>query len=394
MTPKTACCIALLFAGLSTGHADDGRGLKRGGNSQEVSISGTSSGAAMAMQYAVAHSASISGVGSIAGPGWGCAEGKVSQAINDCMCGRKPPTAKTDLARQLAKRGDMDPLVAGKPKALGRSYIFHGAADHTVAGKSAQANIDFLSALTGNPPVIDRGNSADGSSAAGHGILSPDGSDSCEATSVEGSYVRNCGHADNAGRLFLTLYGQGGAYDPRKRTARIPDEEVWSFDQQALIDEVKKGQPMLAADRHWLGFPYKSTRRANFDLAPTGYLYVPPSCRRSGSHCRIHVALHGCKQEVKTYATTAGYNNWAEHYRVIVIYPAIRPDAPISEEVCRLDPVPAMADSWWVEPNPNGCWDWWGYLDGSGQKNRYLTRQAPQMQVIERIIAEATRPLR
>lgn len=394
MMPKTAYCIAALFAGLSTAHADDGRALKRGGNRQAVSISGASSGAAMAMQYAVAHSGNIGGVGSIAGPGWGCAEGKISQAINDCMCGRKAPSAKIDLARQLADRGDIDPLVAGKPKALQRSYVFHSVADRTVVDASAQANIDFLRVLTGNPPVIDRGNSADGSIAAGHGILSPEGSDSCRAGGVEGSYVRNCGNADNAGSLFLALYGQGGADDPKKRVARIPDGEVWSFDQQALIDEVKKGQPMLAADRHWLGFPYKSTRRDNFDLAPTGYLYVPPGCRRSDSHCRIHVALHGCKQDAKTYATTAGYNNWAEHYQVIVIYPAVRPDVPASGDVCSRGPIPAIADSWWVEPNPNGCWDWWGYLDGGVSKNRYLTRQAPQMQVIERIIAEATRPLR
>lgn len=238
VTPKAVFCIATLFAGLSASHADDGLGLKRGGNSQAISISGISSGAAMAMQYAVAHSGSVSGVGSIAGPGWACAEGKVSRAINDCMCGRAAPTAKTNLARQLAGRGEIDRLIAGKPKALLRSYVFHSAADRTVVDKSAQANIDFLSAFTGTPPELDRGNSADDSVAAGHGILSPDGSDSCRATGVEGSYVRHCGKADNAGQLFLALYGRGGAYDPGKRAARIPDSEVWSFDQQALIDEV------------------------------------------------------------------------------------------------------------------------------------------------------------
>ena len=62
-------------------HADDGLGLKRGGSNDNVTISGVSSGAAMAVQYAVAHSKSIVGVGAIAGPGWGCADGRISQAV-------------------------------------------------------------------------------------------------------------------------------------------------------------------------------------------------------------------------------------------------------------------------------------------------------------------------
>jgi hypothetical protein len=47
-------------------------------------------------------------------------------------------------------------------------------------------------------------------------------------------------------------------------------------------------------------------------------------------------------------------------------------------------------DSWYFEPNPNGCWDWWGYLDTSNRKDRYLTKDGPQIRVIERIIAEVT----
>ncbi len=52
----------------------------------------------------------------------------------------------------------------------------------------------------------------------------------------------------------------------------------------------------------------------------------------------------------------------------------------------------SIADSSWVKPNPNACWDWWGYLDDeTPQAKRYLTRKAPQIRVIESIIVEATR---
>src|SRR4051795_7412707 len=61
----------LIVASLAFGslaQADDNLGLRRGGDPHQVSISGLSSGGAMALQYAVAHSSSIIGVGSVAGP--------------------------------------------------------------------------------------------------------------------------------------------------------------------------------------------------------------------------------------------------------------------------------------------------------------------------------------
>src|SRR3954471_1309520 len=67
----------LIVASLAFGslaQADDNLGLRRGGDPHQVSISGLSSGGAMALQYAVAHSSSIIGVGSVAGPAWDCAE--------------------------------------------------------------------------------------------------------------------------------------------------------------------------------------------------------------------------------------------------------------------------------------------------------------------------------
>lgn len=392
----TSVLLAILLSGPGLARADDGLGLARAGNAGDVSVSGVSSGAAMAVQYAVAHSGSIVGVGVIAGPGWGCAEDRVSQAINDCMCGRHPVIAQTDTARALAAgAGKIDPLVSGKPRALKRAYVFHSAKDATVAEQSGQAGIEFLTAFIGTAPVIDRGSPADGSDRAGHGIISPQGADACQADGRETTYVRRCGAADNAGRLFLALYGQGESYDPGSRIADIPEHEVWQFSQQRLVDDVTAGAEMIAPDRTLWFYPYRSARRKHLDMAATGYVYVPPGCRRAGSRCRVHVALHGCKQDARTFAITAGYNNWAEHYRVIVVYPALAPDAPQTGEVCRMAPVPAAADNAWFEPNPNGCWDWWGYLDADWlDGRRYLTQDAPQMRVIERIIAEVTRPVR
>jgi hypothetical protein len=163
--------VSALSLGLNAAQADDGLGLKRGGNRDDVSISGVSSGAAMAVQYAVAHSMSIVGVGAIAGPAWGCADGRLSQAVNDCMCGRNALEPKLNTARELARVGKIDSLPSGKPKALKRSYIFHSPADNTVAKQSGEANAAFLTAFIGGSPTIDWGNIGDGSNQAGHGII-------------------------------------------------------------------------------------------------------------------------------------------------------------------------------------------------------------------------------
>lgn len=398
MIRRIAFLIAVFLLGLNVAHADDGRGLKRGGNAKDVTLSGVSAGAAMAMQYAVAYSGSIVGVGSIAGPGWGCADGSLSQAINNCMCGRDRDSvvSKIDIARALATStdGDIDRLISGKPQALRRSYVFHSAGDQTVVPQSGKASIDFLTSFIGRAPVVDWGNPENGSNNAGHGIVSPEGTDACRTSGNEVTYVRRCGTEDTPGKLFHALYRQGSVYDASKRVNHIHESEVWQFDQQRIIRNLKIDASAIASDL-LTAPPSKSLRRKNLDMARTGYLYVPPSCRPVASNCRVHIALHGCKQNARNFAITAGYNNWAEYYKVIVVYPALERGAPLSGEVCKMAPVPSSADNSWVEPNVNACWDWWGYLNlgWPEKKHRYLTKKAPQMRVIKHIIAEVTRPM-
>jgi poly(3-hydroxybutyrate) depolymerase len=385
---RLLACFAAIAAVSGLASADDGRGLMRGGNPHDVAISGVSSGAAMAVQYAVAHSRSIAGVGAIAGPPWACADGQVSRAINSCMCGSPPAQPRIDTARELAADGAIDPLDSGKPQALRRAFVFHSAGDATVVSSSGRANSEFLAAFIGQPPAVDEGNARDGSDQAGHGIIAPSGTDACR-TGAALTYIRRCGDEDNARDLFRALYSEV-VFNPSQRRDDFPATELWKFDQQQLIDQVKARASSVTWDAvFW--WPYSTARRKNFDLAATGYLYVPPSCRGADASCRVHVALHGCKQDARTFALRAGYNNWAEHYRAIIVYPAIEPGSNLDSDSCTIG-APFLADYSLVEPNPNGCWDWWGYLDGFMQKNRYLTKAAPQMQVIELIIREVTAP--
>ncbi|WP_336492688.1 extracellular catalytic domain type 2 short-chain-length polyhydroxyalkanoate depolymerase [Methylobacterium nigriterrae] len=388
--------LAAVLCSLATAAvAEDGRGLKRGADPSQVSISGLSSGAAMAVQYAVAHSGSVTAVGAVAGPQWGCAGGSLSRAVNDCMCGRSALTPTIDTARGLAASGAIDGLVLAKPQSLSRSWIFQSPADETVSPRSSKADAAFLADFIGTPPEVDQGNAVDGSDRAGHGIIAPDGTDACAYDGSETSFVRRCGEEDNAGKMLHALYGPGSPYTPSERAADVPGSELWTFDQRHLIEKVKSSGASVSSDYYnpfWLWWPDRSPRRRNFDMASTGYIYVPPSCRSAGSACHVHVALHGCKQDAKRFARKAGYNEWAEHYRTIIVYPAIAPSEPVPGPVCHLPPVDQTLDASSVEPNPNGCWDWWGYLDTASEKGRYLTKTAPQIRVLESLIAEVTAP--
>jgi len=94
-------------------------------------------------------------------------------------------------------------------------------------------------------------------------------------------------------------------------------------------------------------------------------VYIPKACASAGG-CRIHVALHGCRQSAESVGDAfyryAGYNRWAETNRIVVLYPQARA-------------------TWGLPLNPYGCWDWWGYT-GSG----YLTKAAPQIAALRAMV--------
>ena len=104
-------------------------------------------------------------------------------------------------------------------------------------------------------------------------------------------------------------------------------------------------------------------------LAPKGYAYVPEACARDGG-CRLHVAFHGCLQNADSigdaFIRGAGYNEWAEANRIVVLYPQA---AAVTDRVAgvRLD---------W--PNPRGCWDWWGF---TGED--FARKSGPQISAVD-----------
>lgn len=365
--------------------------LPRGVRIEQVTVSGISSGAAMALQYAVAHSASVNGVAAIAGPSWGCAQGFVSTAINDCMCGRQAVPSALPLAREMARSGAIDPLLQGRPKTLTRGFVFHSPLDATVVASTGQASASFLASFIGTPPSVDNGNPSDGSDHAGHGIVAPGGTDRCEASPKDRSYVRQCGQEDNARDLFHALF-PSVQQDPARRLPQVEASAIQAFDQRPFIREVTRTGEYIAPDSlAFFFYPTRSERRLRLDMATTGYFHVPPSCQQAGARCGLHIAFHGCKQQVREFALTAGHVNWAEQHKQVILFPAIDQGAAPVSESCASGAINKVVDTAWYQPNPNGCWDWWGYLDGV-ERTRHLTRSGLQMRVIEQMVRAIVGP--
>ena len=77
------------------------------------------------------------------------------------------------------------------------------------------------------------------------------------------------------------------------------------------------------------------------------------------------MSFHGCNQAASTigsdYYMHAGYNQWAENNRVVVVYPQ------------------TVADE--LKGNPDGCWYWWGYTNKD-----YAFKTGVQMATVDNML--------
>ncbi|MBR0824314.1 hypothetical protein JQ596_02105 [Bradyrhizobium manausense] len=321
----------------------------------ESSISGISSGAFMAVQFGTAWSSVISGVGVVAGGPYWCAKadaldavtgywGPIWRATGACM---KGPASDLDL-RDFTAKADAK-AAAGEIDALsnlGRQkiYLFHGYNDAIVDKAATDAAADFYRHYLG---AANRGNlfyqTALG---AGHSFVvtkeGAPGLNDCKANTEP--YIDQCGY-DQAGIILQHIYGRLNRPNPAQLAGSVK-----SFDQSLYT------KPHLPDA---------------LSLGDTGYVFIPQDCEQ-GAPCRVHVALHGCKQDVgdigRRFVDEAGYNAWADTNRLIILYPQTKtsPFAP---------------------GNPQACWDWWSYVD---HEDSYVTKSGAQIRAIKAMLDALT----
>ena len=328
----------------------------------QVSVAGISSGAFMANQLHIAHSAGIVGAGIVAGGPFGCAVDRVTSdgvsslatiAIGPCMSVPsllKPVAFYQQIAADLAAKGRID-----SPGNLARSrvYLFTGQADTVVNSKVVELGADLYRTL-GVPAsqMVFRDRDLPGKG-AGHSWVTTNFGNRCDANASP--YINDCDY-DQAGEMLQAIYGR---LEPP--VAR-PEGRIVAFDQTEFV-------PRAAA--------------AANGLSDTGYLYVPKACEAGAPlPCRLNVALHGCLQSAEIlgneFYTKIGVNEWADANRIIVLYPQAH-----ATTVAELTAQNFLSP---LNTNPQGCWNWWGYGDDA----RYLTRQGVQIDAIWSMVRRVT----
>lgn len=328
---------------------------------RETSVSGISSGGFMAVQFEVAHAGTVKGAGIVAaGPYW-CAQGSSLTATTACSCTLDPSHTLCSVSADSAR---VPELVAATrrfateqriddPAALARHRVIHfaGGQDHTVPAPVVAQLGRYYSAM-GVPPA---NLSARELPTAGHAMPTADYGGACEVS--QEPYLNRCG-VDAAHAILSWIYG------PLKPVRKKPGGTLTKFDQRAYV-------PSGAAS--W---------RSGLDSS--AWLYVPADCAK-GAACRLHIALHGCRQGQSyvplkplpgggvyfgtTFVEHAGYNRWANANRIVVLYP-------------QAVSVPFV--------NPNGCWDWWGY-SGANYAERDGVQIATLRAMVDRLTAGAAK---
>ncbi len=270
-------------------------------DSSRITVSGVSSGAYMAGQLHLAHSALFDGLAMVAGGPYYCAMNEISRGIGPCIKGGELGRDQLlGYAEGMAAAGRIDDLSNVRDDSV---WLFHGALDNVVdqgpSDVAAEMYIDLApdGAVTLLTDVR-----------AVHGMPTLETGLACDTF---GAPFLNACQFDAAGDLLNSLYGK--LNERAEASGELHDIPQRGFDDADMLEHA--------------------------------YLYVPESCA-DGASCGVHVALHGCSQSAEyvmdAFAVGAGYNEWAESNNLLVLYPQV-------------------ASSKIVPMNPYGCWDWWGY---------------------------------
>jgi poly(3-hydroxybutyrate) depolymerase len=321
---------------------------------EDSSISGISSGGFMAVQFATAWSSVIKGVGVVAGGPFWCARADADDFLNgftlplliaETRCTSGTPADLRSLvakADEKAASGDIDSTGnLGHQKI----YLFHGYNDAKVSRSVTDAAASFYRHYLGD---AHHGNlfyqTALG---AGHSLVvmeEPGASDLNGCKDNDSPYIDQCGY-DQAGIILQHIYG---ALNPPNRGQ--------------LTGQIMPFSQSIYSRPHITGA---------LSLRDTGYVFVPKDCE-DGQRCRVHIALHGCNQDLghidSLFVERTGYNSWADTNRLVVLYPQTE-------------------SSPFLPFNPDACWDWWSYVD---HQDSYVTKSGSQIKAIKAMLDKLT----
>ncbi|MHB0774749.1 extracellular catalytic domain type 2 short-chain-length polyhydroxyalkanoate depolymerase [Halomonas sp. WWR20] len=285
-----------------------------------ISVMGVSSGGYMATQLAVAWPERFSGLAVFAAGPWGCAQGSLRNALNRCMYTRDGLPDLSVLETQRARYQAEGQVGSDAALARQRVFIWHGEQDTTIDPRLGKLLAAQYRAWLTDPTRQLR---VRFNPEAAHGWpVADDAAPRVPCGETSAPYLLDCSDEDGAGEALAWLYPGRNATITPPAAAATQEGALYEFDQR----------------------DFYTGRR----LADRGYVYIPQACAQ-GRPCALMIALHGCnmssEQIGEAFVRHSGLNRWASRYRLVVLYP----QADVSL------------------PNPQGCWDWWGYDESTWQ---------------------------
>ena len=308
----------------------------------QTSVSGVSSGGAMAVQMHVAYSSIMRGVGVIAGVAYGCADPRKLTAGERVVLGLLCMDASSNAAFSIDRTNDAVAVGAIDKPAMylpgQKVWLFSGNNDGTVRRAAMNAVNQYYKSYVNSSNVFYQI-----SNPAPHAIVTAKFGGPC--LSFDARFINNCGY-DAAGLLLQHIYGRLNPPSSKRSLG-----SMLKFDQAKFVKLV---DPTLIP--------------AFIGLAGSGRVYVPKACKTDT--CRVHIVFHGCKQNEATVGNAvyknAGYNEWAATNKIIVLYP---------QTVVTVAPV-----------NPYGCWDWWGLNDALPRSRDFARQTGYQIAVFKAML--------
>lgn len=187
-----------------------------------------------------------------------------------------------------------------------RVFIFHGTLDDELVLGVAEKMSDFYAHYVPTSQTM-----MNLSIPAAHSFVTKNYGNPCSFFGEP--YMNNCGY-DTAGNVLQWVYG------PLDPPVAANLSNIVSMDQSSFVP-----------------FPFSAS---SISMAKLGYAYIPTRCHNTDNACRLHVALHGCLQNIDSigfaFVNHSGYNEWAEANSIIVIYPQTiaSPTIPYNPKAC------------------------------------------------------------
>lgn len=345
-------------------NAEAPSGLALGVQPASWTTSGQGAGGFMAVQFQVALSDRVRGVGVQGGGAFNCAGGATRSAALTCSC----PVSGADRAAPLGLLPAIDPAhcMVMPPAIMARRSLDSLAAlrPHIEARRPVRRVRVWL-----HTHADDTAFAPEGLASVAH-FYRARGTQAAQMRHVNSSApaLGSRWQGDMLRWLHPALAHQAHQRHPAPVAPR--PEALRSIDQR----------------------PFHPDGQAH-GLADTGWLYVPARCEpgaRTAAACQLHVHFHPCAQEARDPVGMRALHAWAETLGVVVLHPQARAtDGGADGGTAGAQPATA---------NPGACWDFWGASTGEADTGgfrlapAYARADAPQIQAVRRMMDAVSRP--